>query len=204
MPIAPRSRRTPTQERSRRTVQRILDAAEALVGESGIDAATTRAIAERAGVAAPSLYRFFADRDEVLDAVLERALQDLDGYIEQMQQQGGGDSIAGLVRRALEVHIDYYERHPSLVKLWFGGRVSPPVVEEVHERNRNLAHTLQTTLIARGLVDPATPDQVFEIVVEFGDRLLALAFSSGDRADRACVETGVEALTAILERYARD
>ena len=30
------------------------------------------------------------------------------------------------------------------------------------------------------------------------------AFSSGDRADRACVETGVEALTAILERYARD
>jgi len=57
MSDVPGTRRLPTQERSRRTVQRILDAAEAIVGESGADAATTRAIAERAGVSAPSLYR---------------------------------------------------------------------------------------------------------------------------------------------------
>ena len=53
--------------RSRGTVNRILDAAEAIAAEDGPEAVTTRAIAEHAGVAAPSIYRFFADRDEIFD-----------------------------------------------------------------------------------------------------------------------------------------
>ena len=74
----PRTRRAPTQERSRRTVGRILDAAEQIIGESGIEAATTRAIAERAEVSTPSLYRFFADRDEIFDALLHQILGEFD------------------------------------------------------------------------------------------------------------------------------
>ena len=65
-------RRKPVQERSRRTVAAILDAAEAIVDEEGVNAATTRAIADRAGVAYPSLYRFFSDRDQILDDLLAR------------------------------------------------------------------------------------------------------------------------------------
>lgn len=61
----PRARRAPTQERSRRTVGRILDAAEQIIGETGAEAVTTRTIAERADVAPASLYRFFADRNEI-------------------------------------------------------------------------------------------------------------------------------------------
>jgi AcrR family transcriptional regulator len=45
-----------------------------------VDAAATRAIAERAGVAIPSLYRFFADRDEILDALAEHMTADLDQH----------------------------------------------------------------------------------------------------------------------------
>ena len=60
-------RRAPVQERSRQTVTRILDAAAAIADEHGVDAATTRAIADRAGVSYPSLYRFFADREAILD-----------------------------------------------------------------------------------------------------------------------------------------
>ena len=37
-----RTRREPTQQRSRRTVRQILDAAEEIVGIQGVDAATTR------------------------------------------------------------------------------------------------------------------------------------------------------------------
>ena len=75
-----RARREPTQQRNRRTVRQILDAAEQIVGTQGMDAATTRAIAERAGVAIPSLYRFFADRDEILDALAEHMTADLDQH----------------------------------------------------------------------------------------------------------------------------
>jgi AcrR family transcriptional regulator len=198
-----RIRRTPTQARSRQTVQRILDAADAIVGESGVDAATTRAIAERAGVAAPSLYRFFADRDEVLDAVLERSLRDLDAHAEAADRAWTGTTIEDFMRLEIELHVAYYQEHPSFVRLWFGGRASKPVVEEVHARNRGLARRGHEALIGAGLVDRATPEVIFDLLVELGDRILELAFREDDTADREVVEAGIVALTAFAERSAR-
>ena len=196
-----RTRRVPIQARSRRTVQRILDAAEAIVGESGVDAATTRAVAERAGVAAPSLYRFFADRDEILDAVLERMLRDLDANVEQAEQAFAGNSIEAFVRLELEAHVAYYEQHPSYAKLWFGGRVSPRVVENVRARNHLLARRSREALITVGLIDPATPEIVFDLLVEFGDSALDMAFRDAPRADREVTEAAIVALTAFAERW---
>jgi len=198
-----RIRRTPAQARSRETVQRILDAAETLVGEAGVDAATTRAIAERAAVAAPSLYRFFADRDEVLDAVLERSLLDLDAHAETAEREWTGTSIEDFIRLEIDLHVAYYEEHPSFVKLWFGGRVSPPVVEEVHERNRALAQRARDALVATGLVSPTTPEIVFNMLIELGDRVLEMAFNGSPKADRDVIEAGAVALTAFLDRAAQ-
>ena len=198
-----RIRRIPAQARSRETVQRILDAAEAIVGEAGVDAATTRAIAERAAVAAPSLYRFFADRDEVLDAVLERGLLDLDAHAERAEQGWAGTSIEDFIQLELQLHVAYYEAHPSFVKLWFGGRVSPPVVDEVHARNRALAHRARDVLLAAGLVPSGTPEIAFDMLVELGDRVLEMAFDGSRKADRDIIETGAVALIAFLEQITR-
>ncbi|HUO38192.1 MAG TPA: helix-turn-helix domain-containing protein, partial [Mycobacterium sp.] len=60
MTTATVQRREPAQARSRQTVTRILDAAATIVDQEGVDAATTRAIADLADVSYPSLYRFFA------------------------------------------------------------------------------------------------------------------------------------------------
>jgi len=49
-------RRTPTQNRANRQVERILDAACAEVVERGYDAATTSSIARRAEIAVGSIY----------------------------------------------------------------------------------------------------------------------------------------------------
>ena len=53
---------------------RILSAAEQLIAEIGVEGATTRAIAEAAGVQAPTIYRLFGDKEGLLDAVAEGAL----------------------------------------------------------------------------------------------------------------------------------
>src|SRR5690348_3325031 len=51
-------RRTPTQDRASRQVERILDAACAEVVERGYDAASTSGIAKRAEIAVGSVYRY--------------------------------------------------------------------------------------------------------------------------------------------------
>jgi len=60
------------QERSKATTERLLAAAEALLREGGSDAATLRAIADRAGVSLGIVYRRFPDKDAVLRAVYVR------------------------------------------------------------------------------------------------------------------------------------
>ena len=62
------ARRRPVQARSTATVQAVLDAARAVLNAG--DELTARSIAERAGIAAPTVYRYFADVKAVVDALV--------------------------------------------------------------------------------------------------------------------------------------
>ncbi|MDX1443119.1 MAG: TetR/AcrR family transcriptional regulator [Gammaproteobacteria bacterium] len=67
----------PVQERSRQTMNRILDAAEALLKTSSIDRIGIAEITASAGVAAGSFYTRFADKEDLLEKLFERYLDDL-------------------------------------------------------------------------------------------------------------------------------
>lgn len=58
----------------RATRGRIVDVAARLLQASGPAAVTTRAVAEGAGVQAPTIYRLFGDKDGLLDAVAEHVM----------------------------------------------------------------------------------------------------------------------------------
>lgn len=49
----------------------IVEVAAALLRDHGAQAVTTRAVAQAAGMQAPTIYRFFEDKDALLDAVAE-------------------------------------------------------------------------------------------------------------------------------------
>ena len=70
----PPMRSEPRQQRSRDRLDRILSAADAVLAEDGYDAFTTSAVAARAEVPASSVYRWFADKDELATALLMRHL----------------------------------------------------------------------------------------------------------------------------------
>src|SRR5215510_8957513 len=62
----------PKQARSERTLQRLLDAAEALIKEKGHAAVSIPDIARRAGSSVGGFYARFRDKDELLRALEER------------------------------------------------------------------------------------------------------------------------------------
>jgi AcrR family transcriptional regulator len=56
---------------------RILDEAARIVDEDGLAGLSTRRLAERLGARAPSLYRYFPDKEALIDAVSARMLDQL-------------------------------------------------------------------------------------------------------------------------------
>jgi len=65
-------RKSPSQERSRRTVDRILDAATRIFHEQGYTGATTNDIADEADISVGSLYQYFPNKDALLVALTQR------------------------------------------------------------------------------------------------------------------------------------
>ncbi len=200
MSAAARPRREPVQARSRETVTRVLDAAAALINEAGVEAVTTRAIAARAGVAYPSLYRFFADREEILDQLLERHLADLDARAVAAERTWEITSIEDLIDREFDLHVAYYREHRAAARLWLDGRTSPTVLSHVRHRMSVLAERMRQALIAAELIRADTDPRILLLMVELGDRILDLAFRAGPEPDLAIIGLGRTALVA----YARD
>lgn len=81
-------RREPRQERARYKLELILDAAIQLLEQRNIATLTTNAIAEKAGVSIGTLYQYFADKEAILDALVQRELKDMSaGIMAALQQE---------------------------------------------------------------------------------------------------------------------
>ncbi len=69
-----KSARSPVQERAKETVSAILTAATHLFDRDGIDEASTNKIAERAGVGIGSLYQYFRNKDQIVNALAQKII----------------------------------------------------------------------------------------------------------------------------------
>ncbi|WP_290752999.1 TetR family transcriptional regulator C-terminal domain-containing protein [Amaricoccus sp.] len=101
------SRRTPTRIQSART-EAILDAALDVFSARGFRGATLDQVAEAAGLSKPNLLYYFASKDDVHRALLERQL---DAWLEPLRRiDPDGDpatEIRAYVRRKLEMARDF-------------------------------------------------------------------------------------------------
>jgi AcrR family transcriptional regulator len=132
----PLLRRTPRQARSQERRDRILDAAAELIAERGIDAATTNAIAERAGTSVGSLYQFFPNGPAIRYALARR----YHSAMEDVKDVAFGDEAAALPLDAMMRHIveslgAFFDAHPAYPRVYTAlmdeGGEAP--VEAAHE-----------------------------------------------------------------------
>jgi AcrR family transcriptional regulator len=90
----------PKRERGRQRVEAILSAAMDVFAEKGFDAATMTEIAARSDTAIGSLYRFFASKEVLADALLLRYAQHVETGLAEIGRQVPGlsvESVAGLL-----------------------------------------------------------------------------------------------------------
>jgi AcrR family transcriptional regulator len=190
------------QRRSRERVQRILDAASDLIVEGGVTELSTRTIAERAAVPVASLYQYFADKDEILLALVERDTAEMDAAVAAAVGALGTISVRTLVTATMRAFLATYHQRPAFVVIWWRGRSNQMVYDLCHEHNRRVAADLFAFAQAVGMARPGTVLRVVELAVEVGDRVFQMAFEHDLRGDEMVIAEGIELVTGYLERHA--
>jgi AcrR family transcriptional regulator len=196
--VTPRKR--PSQARSRETVRAIVEAAAHIFELRGPDAATTDAIAERAGVSIGSLYQYFPSKDALLATLsachLLAAREALAPAFALLDAGADADeAIPALVRAMVACHAD----RPRLHRILFADAPVPS------EQSRALAamHRECVDRIARWLARGAfASSDAARLAARVGfDALFAL--SHGFVLDRriATAERRQAEMIRLLERY---
>ena len=146
------ARRRATQARSKATVQRILDAATALLIEKGAEPVTMTEIAQRADVVIGSLYQYFSDRSAIHAAILikhqadTRAMlhaavadvTDIDQFIDRL-------SFAG------ERYFELHQTDPLFNSIW------SIVQTDAELQAMDIEDTLHNARILHAIVRPLLP-----------------------------------------------
>jgi len=195
-------RRVPTQERSRRRVEAILDAAARQVLTDGVEALTTRAIAQEAQVPVASLYQYFGDKEAVLLALAGRDMAEMDAQVVEDLAALEVLSVATVVRCAMEAFVSVYRRRPAFVEIYLRGRTNPTVERFGRAHNVRVAEALLAFARQHGLCRDDLTLQVTTLAVEVGDRVFQLAYEHDSAGDAGLVEEGITMMTAYLERHA--
>lgn len=96
---------------------RVIEAAIDLLSRGGRDAVTTRAVADAAGLQPPAIYRLFADKDGLLDAVAEHGFA---AFLAAKHTGAGPQDPIEELTAGWDLAVEFGLTNPALYTLMYG------------------------------------------------------------------------------------
>lgn len=117
--------KTPKTARGRRTLRKILDAAELEFGARGFHEASVASITANAGVAQGTFYIYFDSKERLFGALVADLGRRLRSYLHEAV--AGAESRTEVERRGLEAFIGFVREHGNLYRIVMESQfVDPP------------------------------------------------------------------------------
>lgn len=148
-------RRRPVQQRSKATVEYLLEAAARVFDREGIDATTNR-IAEEAGFSVGSLYQYFDDKQGLLHELALRHLREVEQAFDEAARTPGV-SAHELVERFVHTAVDLHRPRGGLHRMMreYAPR-SPELVDRFTTVIERITRMVEQALADLGAEDAAT------------------------------------------------
>jgi len=121
--------------RFQRNRQAILDAAREIIAERGMDGLSMRSLAEKADYSPSTLYRYFEDKDAILDALAKQAA----AAVQEMPSERAtntNDPLEILLQSGLRLY-DFARDHPVQYQLMTSATKSSPKNLETFLKDQN-------------------------------------------------------------------
>lgn len=107
-------RKLPRQQRSRATVDAVLDAAAQILVSEGYEGFNTNRVAERAGVSIGSLYQYFPNKAALLTALRQRHALEMSDLVATCTQGTVHASLKQAIQHVVAGVIAAHRLHPRL------------------------------------------------------------------------------------------
>ncbi|MBT2225831.1 TetR family transcriptional regulator [Nonomuraea sp. NEAU-A123] len=194
-------RRRPTQRRSARRVERMLDACAELLDEIGYEGLSTTRIAERAGVAIGSVYQFFPDKRAITQELTRRNVEQ---FVSRVGRRFLEEDYRGwweAVDAIIDEFVDMHRSVPGFRNLRFGDVVDLNLLDSDSDNNMVIAGRLRGLLLKEfGLADSQELDLAVLVAVEAGDAVLKLAFRRDPDGSPEIIEAAKQLIRGFLSR----
>ena len=157
------------QERSQQTLERILDAAEELAIEKGFERATVAEIVRRAGSSVGAFYTRFADKDALLNYLLERFVEQAEATVAAGLEPSrwSGVELGDIFHALIDFNLRVFRERRYLLSALATLSPLPPSLSAYREvLVGHIAARLKELFAARGQrIGRPDPDNVAFVVV---------------------------------------
>lgn len=180
------------------TAKRIVAAAGRLLRQEGADGVTMRRVATAVGITPMAVYRHFADRDDLLNALADKGFEELAARVAAMIQ---AEDAEERLMQNLDAFLDFALEKPRLFELMFlvrrkGARQFPGDFQEGRSPTARFSAEALEAGMRQGVF---RRDDVWEIAFETGAMLQGLVMLyQGGR-----VGTSAEEFRALCHRAFR-
>ena len=149
------------------TAGRIVSKAKQLIERDGLDGLSMRRVAAAAGITAMAIYRHYADRTAVLNAVADEGFAELSARLQKLRLRG---DLESRLLQVADVFLDHALENPKLFELMFfrpreGSRQFPGDFRARLSPTATVAADLIAAAMEQGVL---RQDDVWEIVFETG------------------------------------
>lgn len=202
--LAARSLRQRAVAGARRAL--VLDAARAAFFELGLEGASIREIAKRAGYTPGAIYSYFASKEEVYGALLGESLERLNAQVEAARIEARAAGDAAVLRATARAFFDFYRENPRDLDLGFylfqgmqPRGLTPELNERLNARLRDALAPTKAALQALGMMPAAAQAEITSLFAHIVG-LLLLSHTGRIRmfrqASQGLFDTYLEALVA--------
>lgn len=199
--LEPRS--LPVQERSRETVNQILETAAELVDEVGVVGFTTNLLAERAGIRVRTIYRYFPSKLGILRALIIHLNDDSEERLQQLSEFADPERDWRELVGTWVDDLSKWARERPGARLHMGWSNSIPELLALQESHDDAwAKSMMDAMRARGVELPSK--QLYAVCRSFYealDAVMSLAVFSDRKHSAEITEEARRMLIRYLEPY---
>jgi AcrR family transcriptional regulator len=192
-------RRTPVQERSLDTIQQIYQGTSVLLAEMPLEQITTSRIAEAAGISVGALYRFFPDKQEIIDAIAVRHMEDFRGRLQRLLVKSLLAKGPEFLGRVVDAYVAFLDERPDFRAIALGQHVSAAARSQQMAPGAGPGRLVRLFMIEwLGVKSSTSLDLKLRIATEAGERLIRYAYAQPTVEERRQV---LAELKELLSRY---